>query len=121
MASANEPLWVGKDGRMDLATFERLLTPQGQALLAEAAARVAAEGELAVGTRLRETHDGALVAAALTQGRLRVVARGRFGRGAAAMYFTSDALQQAARAGVGRARAMRLATRALSSVLDLGC
>ena len=121
MASANEPPWVGKDGRMDLATFERLLTPQGQALLAEAAARVAAEGELAVGTRLRSTHDGPLVAAALTQVQLRIRARGKFGSDAAAMYFTSDALQQATRASVGRARAMRLATGALSSVLDLGC
>jgi hypothetical protein len=37
---------------MDLATFEQLLTPTGQELLAEIAERAGIESDLGLGTRL---------------------------------------------------------------------
>ncbi|HZG97582.1 MAG TPA: SAM-dependent methyltransferase, partial [Nocardioidaceae bacterium] len=73
---------------MDLDTFERLLGPAGQALLAEVHACAGRESDLALGTRLRRSHDTALVAAAVTQNHLRGQARAKFGPEAARMYFT---------------------------------
>ncbi|TXL57228.1 class I SAM-dependent methyltransferase [Aeromicrobium terrae] len=105
---------------MDLATFRRLLTPEGQALLAEATAGAASESDLALGTRLRREHDADLVAAAVSQVRLRAKARTKLGDDAASMYFTPDALEQATRATVARLRAERLA-RSAERVVDLGC
>jgi SAM-dependent methyltransferase len=106
---------------MDLATFERLLSPVGQALLAEVHGRAGVESDLALGTRLRRAHDGTLVAAAVTQNHLRGLARAKFGTDAERMYFTSDALQQATRSTVAAHRARRLVRAGLSSALDLGC
>lgn len=104
---------------MDLATFDRLLTPEGQALLAEIDAHAGVESDLALGTRLRRSYDAALVAAAVTQNHLRGKARSKFGGDAARMYFTHDALEQSTRAVVSAHRAARLAPG--SSVVDLGC
>jgi len=106
---------------MDIDVFERLLTPQGQALLAEVSARAGVESDLALGTRLRRSHDAALVAAAVTQNSLRGLARAKFGPDAERMYFTSDALQQATRATVARHRAARVAAGGTRTALDLGC
>lgn len=106
---------------MDLATFERLLSPTGQALLAEVDACAGVETDLALGTRLRRDHDAALVAAAMTQNHLRGRARAKLGPDAAALYFTPDALQQATRARVAEHRAVRMATAGRRSALDLGC
>lgn len=106
---------------VDLATFEQLLTGAGQSLLAEVTARADREPELALGTRLRKRYDADLVAAALTQHRLRQRAAIKFGAAAAGMYFTSEALEQATRANVSNLRAERLARADVSAVLDLGC
>lgn len=106
---------------MDTGTFLRLLEPAGQALLAEVHARAGVESDLALGTRLRRDHDAALVAAAVTQNHLRGLAVAKFGAGAATLYATHDALQQATRARVAAHRAARLATAGVTSVLDLGC
>nr|CAA9363892.1 MAG: FIG00945369: hypothetical protein [uncultured Nocardioidaceae bacterium] len=106
---------------MDLPTFERLLSPDGQALLAEVSACAGVESDLALGTRLRRSHDSALVAAAVTQNHLRGQARAKLGSDAAVMYFTHDALQQATRARVAEHRAVRIATDGRRSALDLGC
>lgn len=106
---------------MDAETFARLLAPAGQALLAEVHARAGVESDLALGTRLRRDHDPALVAAAVTQNHLRGLARVKFGAGAAGMYATHDALQQATRGRVATHRAARLAAAGVTSVLDLGC
>ena len=106
---------------MDPATFEQLLTPAGQKLLAEVGARAGAETDLALGTSLRRDHPPELVAAAVTQHQLRAKARGKLGDGAARMYLTPDALEQATRASVARARARRLTGSGVVAVVDLGC
>ncbi|MFT4299415.1 MAG: class I SAM-dependent methyltransferase [Aeromicrobium sp.] len=106
---------------MDLETFERLLTPPGQDLLAEIAAAPPGTDRLALGTRLRKTHPHDLVAAAMTQNNLRTRATAKFGADAAWLYFTPDALEQATRRRVAGHRAQRLAASGTEAVLDLGC
>lgn len=106
---------------MDLETFEQLLTPGGQLLLSEIAARAGIESDLRLGTRLRKTYQPGLVAAAVTQNHLRGKARAKFGDDAARMYFTHDALEQSTRMSVASHRASRLAASEATSVVDLGC
>jgi SAM-dependent methyltransferase len=93
----------------EMAGFRALLTPPGRALLAEIAATGGiGDGDLlATAARLRARHPAGLVAAALTQTRLRTRAAGKFGPDAARMYFTADGLEQATRAGVAAHRARR--------------
>jgi SAM-dependent methyltransferase len=109
------------DGEVDQETFARLLSDEGRALVAEVHDRAGKESDLALGTRLRRTHDPALVAAAVTQNHLRGLARSKLGDDAAGMYFTHDSLQQATRGSVARLRAERLASTGARAVLDLGC
>lgn len=106
---------------MDLETFEQLLTPGGQLLLSEIAARAGIDSDLRLGTRLRKTYQPGLVAAAVTQNHLRGKARAKFGDDAARMYFTHDALEQSTRMSVASHRASRLAASEATSVVDLGC
>ena len=106
---------------MDIGTFEQLLTPPGQALLAEVAARAGVESDLALGTRLRKAYQPDLVAAAVTQNHLRGKARAKFGDDAARMFFTHDALEQSTRMTVAVHRATRLAATGSTAVVDLGC
>ncbi|MGA8986579.1 THUMP-like domain-containing protein [Aeromicrobium sp.] len=106
---------------MDLETFEQLLTPAGQLLLAEIAERAGVESDLALGTRLRKTYVPGLVAAAVTQNHLRGKAVAKFGDDAARMYFTHDALEQSTRRSVADHRAARLGTHGATAVVDLGC
>ncbi len=104
---------------VDLDSFERLLTDEGQRLL-ELAADLG-DDPLLAGTRLREHSDSDLAAAVLTQATLRRKAVAKFGDEAARMYFTPDGLQQATRASVSTHRASRMATAGTTSVIDLGC
>jgi SAM-dependent methyltransferase len=114
---------------VDIAAFEGLLTPGGQALLGEVgAADVDERALLATASRLRTRHPPELVGAALTQVRLRVRARVKFGTEADRMYFTPAGLEQATRASVARHRARRFAAHLAAhlgdragTVLDLGC
>ncbi|QIK65440.1 SAM-dependent methyltransferase [Nocardioides sp. HDW12B] len=106
---------------MDLATFERLLTPAGRRVLALAeelhAAGVDAlrAGEQVRRLALAEHADappGAaadLAAAATTQAVLRARAVARLGPGAARLLLTPDGLQQATRPEIADRRAARLA------------
>jgi SAM-dependent methyltransferase len=97
-------------GNVDLAGFAAVLTPAGQELLAEAAAADLSEaGLLGTAARLRARHPPDLVAAVLTQVRLRARALDKFGPDAARMYFTRDGLEQATRATVAAHRARRVA------------
>src|SRR5687767_10275595 len=107
---------------VDLATFEQLLTDDGQALL-ERAARLYADGvdPIRAGEILRRDADPALAATALSQVTLRLAAAEKFGEAAARMYFTRDGLEQATRLRVSQHRATRIAMAAPGSVLDLGC
>lgn len=106
---------------MDPATFDALLAPAGQELLAEIAERSGTESDLALGTRLRRDHPAELVAAAMSQHALRRRAAVKFGPDAEHMYFVPDALEQATRAPVAAHRAARLVALGATSVVDLGC
>ncbi|MBE1531476.1 class I SAM-dependent methyltransferase [Actinomadura algeriensis] len=108
---------------MDLVSFRALRTPSGQDVLAAATgADVGGDGLLATAARLRERHDPQLVAAALTQARLRERAKIKFGADAERMYFTEAGLEQSTRASVAAYRAGRFADRlAGARVLELGC
>jgi SAM-dependent methyltransferase len=97
-------------GNVDLDGFAAVLTPAGQGLLAEAAdADLSEAGLLGTAARLRARHPADLVAAALTQVRLRARATAKFGPDAMRMYFTPHGLEQATRASVAAHRARRFA------------
>src|SRR4051812_13298691 len=82
---------------VDLAGMRTLLTPAGWALLERLPPYDEAQA-FALAERLRqEGHDPGLVAAALTQTRLRARARDKLGPFADAMLFTPDGLEQATR------------------------
>ncbi|WP_040157476.1 class I SAM-dependent methyltransferase [Mobilicoccus massiliensis] len=105
---------------MDAGTA-RLLLDEGLDLLAELPPYEEKDA-LALGTRLRgQGHDPALVAAVLTQARLRARARGKFGDDAARMLFTADGLEQATRREVAGRHAERFARAGVTRVHDLGC
>ena len=105
---------------MDVATFRRLLEPRGQALLA-AIPPYDESTALNLGEHLRRDHDPELVAAAMTQARLRARAHGKFGDSADRLYFTAQGLEQATRRPVAQLRARRYAAGGLRRVADLGC
>jgi hypothetical protein len=97
-----------------------LLTPSGRAAL-EAAGPLAEGDELSAASALRRRFEPEVAAAALTQARLRVRAREKFGDRAAGMYFTRAGLEQATRPVVAARRAARLLAGGVSGVADLGC
>nr|WP_250649111.1 MULTISPECIES: class I SAM-dependent methyltransferase [unclassified Actinomyces] len=98
-----------------------MLTPEGWALLGSLPPYEESEA-LRLGESLRAAgHDGALVAAALTQQRLRSRAAAKFGDFAQRMLFTPDGLEQATRLAVSAHHAARYARAGVSRVADLGC
>ncbi|MGM1028714.1 MAG: class I SAM-dependent methyltransferase [Actinomycetota bacterium] len=73
-------------------------------------------------SRLRaEGHDARLVAAVLTQAKLRRRARAKFGEFATEMLFTEAGLEQATRLRVAAHHAGRMRRAGIVSVADLGC
>ncbi|WP_285494226.1 SAM-dependent methyltransferase [Actinomadura sp. NBRC 104425] len=110
---------------MDIEAFRALPGPAGRAVLAAAAeADLSENALLSTAARLRERYPADLVAAALTQARLRVRARAKFGPDADLMYFTPDGLEQATRARVAAHRAHRFAAYMDACggvVLEMGC
>lgn len=105
--------------RVHVDTFRRLLTDEGQQLLAQATELV--DDPLLAGTRLRQLADPDLAAAAVTQATLRRKAVAKFGDDAARMYFTPDGLEQATRTPVSAHRAARASAADVTTVIDLGC
>lgn len=100
--------------------MEALRTPAGERLLAE----VSAYGDadlVATVTALRRRYDPGLVAAAVTQVRLRERARTKFGPDADRMFFTAEGLEQATRAVVAERHAARFVRAGADRVLDLCC
>lgn len=94
---------------MTLATFEALLSPNGQAALAAACALAPTEAAfLPCLTRLQKQFDPELAKAALETCLLREKARAKFAL-AERMYFTREALEQASGESIARYRAARLA------------
>ncbi len=99
-----------------------LLTPVGLQLLEEVGPVTADADVVRTVSRLRAAgHAPELVAAVLTQARLRTRARARFGEFAERMLFTPDGLEQATRLRVAALHAGRFARAGMSSVADLGC
>jgi SAM-dependent methyltransferase len=110
-----------QDRAVDADSFERLLTPEGQRLLASLPPYDGAAA-LTVATAARDAgYDETLVSAALTQSRLRARARGKFGEDADRLYFTPDGLEQATRPVVAAHRADRFAQARVRRIADLGC
>ncbi|MBK7621124.1 MAG: SAM-dependent methyltransferase [Kineosporiaceae bacterium] len=106
---------------MDLAGISGLLTEQGWALL-ESLPPYHEDDALGLGEQLRAAgHDPALVAAALTQSRLRSAARAKFGPFADGMLFTVTGLEQATRFSVAARHAQRFVSAGIDRVADLGC
>ncbi|HTE72764.1 MAG TPA: class I SAM-dependent methyltransferase [Actinomycetes bacterium] len=105
----------------ELRGFRALLTDQGQAVLRSLAAYDPATA-LTEGDRLRRAgHPDHLVAAALTQARLRARARPRLGDLADRLYLTPDGLEQLTRPEVAARHAARFAAAVDGPVLDLCC
>jgi THUMP domain-like/RNA cap guanine-N2 methyltransferase len=110
-----------QDRAVDPESFERLLTPEGQRLLASLPPYDACAA-LTVATAARDAgYDETLVSAALTQSRLRARARAKFGADADRLYFTPDGLEQATRPVVAAHRAARFARAGVRRIADLGC
>jgi SAM-dependent methyltransferase len=109
------PTMVG----VDVQTFEQLLSPAGQRLLAHVEQAYDGDNALTVSARCREV-DRALVAACLTQADCRRRAVVKFGADAAWMYFTPDGLEQSTRQRVAAHRARRV-SRHGGTIVDLGC
>lgn len=104
---------------MDLATFNELLTPAGQAALLEATALAPTEAKfLADYEKLRKRRSPALAKAALETALLRAKARTKFSD-ANRMYFTREALEQSTGDVAASHRAKRFLT--FEEVADLCC
>jgi len=98
-----------------------LLRPEGWALL-EALPRYDAKAALTLGSRLRDAGIAPeMVAAALTQSRLRSAARSKVGAFADGMLFTAEGLEQATRLPVAARHADRFRRAGATRVVDLGC
>jgi hypothetical protein len=106
---------------VELEAIAALLTPSGWALL-ESLPEYAEGDATALSERLRrEGHPAELVAAALTQARLRAKAHAKFGPFAQGMLFTAEGLEQATRLSVAARHAQRFSSAGISRVADLGC
>lgn len=107
------------EGFMDLASFNALLTPAGQEVLAAALALVPQEADfLRCFGALSRSFPPNLARAALETAILRREARPKF-PAASQMYFTRPALEQATSQAIAAYRAERYA--GLEQIIDLGC
>jgi hypothetical protein len=107
---------------MERQDFINLLSPQGQALLAEVGPIEAKSDVLKLVSGLRARgHEAALVAAVLTQAKLRRRAVAKFGPFADRMIFTEPGLEQASRLSVAALHTNRFRQAGITQVADLGC
>lgn len=98
-----------------------LLTAEGWELLASLGPYREADS-LKLNESLRKAgHSPELVAAALTQARLRSKAEAKFGEFARQMLFTQPGLEQATRLSIAALHAQRFIAASITSVADLGC
>lgn len=106
---------------MDLATVTKLISGEGWGLL-QSLPPYDASAALALGEGLRRAgFDTDLVAAALTQSRLRAKGHEKFGDFADGMLFTPDGLEQATRLEIAARHAGRFREAGMRQVFDLGC
>ena len=106
---------------MDLVAVKKLVSGEGWGLL-QSLPPYDESGALALGEGLRAAgFDVDLVAAALTQSRLRAKGHQKFGDFAAGMLFTADGLEQATRLEIAARHAGRFRAAGMRQVFDLGC
>jgi hypothetical protein len=106
---------------MDAAMVDRLATGEGWALL-QSLPPYDEPSSLHLQHQLRDAgFPGDLVAAALTQSRLRARGADKFGEFAAGMLFTADGLEQSTRLAIAARHAHRYAAAGVREVYDLGC
>ncbi|WP_222710256.1 class I SAM-dependent methyltransferase [Quadrisphaera setariae] len=104
------------------ASVAPLLRPEGWALLEALPPYAGPDTAMALGERLRaEGAEAQLVAAAMTQSRLRAKGAAKFGPFADGMLFTAEGLEQATRLQVAAHHAQRFRDAGCSRVADLGC
>ncbi|MEY4553842.1 MAG: hypothetical protein RL197_269 [Actinomycetota bacterium] len=101
--------------------FVKLLSPEGQALLAKVAIDTKLDVVKSVSRLRAQGHDAGLVAAVLTQAKLRARGATKFGEFAKSMFFTEDGLEQSSRLQVAALHAGRFRTNGIRQVADLGC
>jgi hypothetical protein len=107
---------------MDRASFLSLISPEGQALLAEVGDLESKTDVLALVSKLRKQgHSPELVANVLSQAKLRRRAQAKFGEFANTMFFTEAGLEQASRLKVAAIHAGRFRAAGVNHVADLGC
>ncbi len=107
---------------MEREDFIALLSPEGQELLAKVAKVDAKADVVSLVSKLRaEGHNPLLVAAVLTQAKLRRRAQAKFGEFAERMIFTEPGLEQASRLSVAALHAGRFRSAGITDVADLGC
>lgn len=106
---------------MDAAMVDRLSAGRGWALL-QSLPPYDETSSLQLQLKLREAgYDPDLVAAALTQSRLRARAAAKFGEFADGMLFTPDGLEQATRLSLAARHAHRFAAAGVREMYDIGC
>ena len=102
--------------------FLSLISPEGQALLAEVGEIDSKADMVKIVSKLRgKGHPAELVATVLTQIKLRRRAKAKFGEFADRMFFTEEGLEQASRLKVAAIHAGRFRDQKLTSIADLGC
>ena len=107
---------------MDRTEFAKLFTPEALALLNAIGDLDAKADVLKLVSALRaEGYDPGLVAAVLSQAKLRRRARKKFGDFTDGMLFTEDGLEQASRLQAAALHAGRFRGAGISQVADLGC
>jgi hypothetical protein len=107
---------------MDRNGFLSLISPQGQALLAEVGDIDSKADLVKIVSKLRgKGHSAELVATVLTQLKLRRRAKAKFGEFAEGMFFTEEGLEQASRLKVASLHAGRFRSAGLNHIADLGC
>jgi len=107
---------------MDASELREILSTEGLRLLDEVPAWNSKDDVMRIVTDLRKAgHSPALVAAVVSQARLRARGVAKFGPFAASMLFTEAGLEQATRLRVAAMHAGRFRDAGLTNIVDLGC
>ena len=107
---------------MDASELREILSTEGLRLLDEVPAWDSKDDVMRIVTDLRKAgHSPALVAAVVSQARLRARGVAKFGPFAASMLFTEAGLEQATRLRVAAMHAGRFRDAGLTHIVDLGC
>lgn len=106
---------------MERQELIELLTPQGMALLNSINLDANTDPVKLVSSLRAKGHSPALVAAVLTQAKLRRRAKPKFGEFAQNLLFTEAGLEQASRLAVAARHAGRFKNAGINEVADLGC